>query len=72
METFLIGEELFMNNLPKVILDTDIGDDIDDALALIMLLKMNVEFVDGYQSKDVMTKVLESCKKVEKDCEIYF
>ncbi len=29
----------------KIFLDTDIGDDIDDALALIMLLKMNVEIV---------------------------
>ena len=29
----------------KIFLDTDIGDDIDDALALIMLLKMNVDIV---------------------------
>lgn len=29
----------------KIFLDTDIGDDIDDALALIMLLKMNVDVV---------------------------
>ena len=29
-----------MNNLPKVILDTDIGDDIDDAFALACLLNM--------------------------------
>lgn len=29
----------------KIFLDTDIGDDIDDALALIMLLKMKVEIV---------------------------
>ena len=28
-----------MNNLPKVILDTDIGDDIDDAFALLLLLE---------------------------------
>ena len=45
---------------------------VKDASVNFMLLKMNVEFVDGYQSKDVMTKVLESCKKVEKECEIYF
>lgn len=29
----------------KIFLDTDIGDDIDDALALIMLLKLNVDIV---------------------------
>lgn len=28
-----------MNNLPKVILDTDIGDDIDDSFALLLLLE---------------------------------
>ena len=31
--------------MKKIFLDTDIGDDIDDALALIMMLKMNVEIV---------------------------
>ena len=34
-----IGEEQAMNNLPKVILDTDIGDDIDDSFALLLLLE---------------------------------
>ena len=28
-----------LNNLPKVILDTDIGDDIDDSFALLLLLE---------------------------------
>ena len=28
-----------MNNLKKVILDTDIGDDIDDSFALLLLLE---------------------------------
>lgn len=29
----------------KIILDTDIGDDIDDALALLLLLKLDVELI---------------------------
>jgi copper chaperone CopZ len=37
-----------------------------------MTLKMTVEFVDGFEPKDVMQNVLKVCKKVEPDCEIYF
>lgn len=34
------------NNMSKkIILDTDIGDDIDDALALLLLLKLDVELI---------------------------
>ena len=37
-----------------------------------MTLKMTVEFVDGFEPKDVMQNVLKVCKKVEPDCEIFF
>lgn len=36
-----------------------------------MLLKMKVEFEDGYDAKSVMEEVRLNCKKVEDDCEIY-
>lgn len=37
-----------------------------------MTLKMIVEFADGAKPADVMPRVLEACKKVEDDCEIFF
>ena len=37
-----------------------------------MMLKMNVEFEDGVQPKEVMARVFEKCKKVEDDCKIFF
>ncbi len=37
-----------------------------------MALKMNVEFEDDCNVKAVMENVLKECKKIEKDCEIYF
>ena len=36
-----------------------------------MMLKMNVEFEEGQNPKEVMKEVLRNCKKVEDDCEIY-
>ena len=36
-----------------------------------MLLKMKVEFEEGYDAKSVMEEVRQNCKKVEDDCEIY-
>ena len=30
-----------------------------------MMLKMNVEFEDGVQPKEVMARVLENCKKLK-------
>ena len=42
-----------------------------DAVVNFMLLKMNVEFEDGENPKDVMQEVLKNCKKVESDCEIF-
>ena len=37
-----------------------------------MTLKMIVEFAEGADHKEVMPRVLEACKKVESDCEIFF
>ena len=45
--------------------------DVKDASVNFMMLKMNVEFEDGQNPKDVMKEVLKNCKKVEDDCEIY-
>ena len=44
---------------------------VKDASVNFMMLKMNVEFEDGQNPKDVMKEVLKNCKKVENDCEIY-
>ena len=43
---------------------------VKDAVVNFMLLKMNVEFEDGENPKDVMQEV-KNCKKVESDCEIF-
>lgn len=42
------------------------------AVVNFMALKMNVEFEDGADEKTVMSEVLKVCRKVERDCEIYF
>ena len=44
---------------------------VKDAVVNFMALKMNVEFEEGADPKDVMQQVLKNCKKVEDDCEIY-
>lgn len=44
---------------------------VKDAVVNFMLLKMNVEFEDGQNPKEVMQEVLQNCKKVEADCEIF-
>ena len=44
---------------------------VKDATVNFMMLKMNVEFEDGQDSKAVMKEALTNCKKVEDDCEIY-
>ena len=36
-----------------------------------MALRMNVEFEDGADPKEVMQDVLKNCKKTEEDCEIF-
>ncbi|MBO5551189.1 MAG: cation transporter [Lachnospiraceae bacterium] len=44
---------------------------VKDAVVNFMTLKMNVEFADGADPKEVMPRVLDNCKRVEDDCEIY-
>lgn len=45
---------------------------VKNCVVNFMTLKMNVEFEDGTDEKQVMTNVLKNCKKVESDCEIEF
>ena len=45
---------------------------VKDASVNFMLLKMTVEFEDGADVKAVMNAVLDNCKVVEDECEIYF
>lgn len=44
---------------------------VKEAVVNFMTLKMNVEFEEGAQPKEVMQSVLKNCKKVEEDCEIF-
>lgn len=45
---------------------------VKNAVVNFMTLKMTVEFEDGADVQQTMTRVLEGCKKVENDCEIFF
>ncbi|CRH83821.1 zinc/cadmium/mercury/lead-transporting ATPase [Chlamydia trachomatis] len=45
---------------------------VKKAVVNFMTLKMNVEFEDGVEPKAVMEDVLNNCKIVEDDCEIFF
>lgn len=45
---------------------------VKDASVNFMALKMAVEFDDGFEPRTVMAEVLNACKKVEPDCEIFF
>lgn len=47
-------------------------DGVKNAVVNFMTLKMQVEFDDGVNPKEVMGRVLENCRKVEDDCKIYF
>ncbi len=47
-------------------------DGVKDAVVNFMTLKMIVDFEDGADPKEVMPRVLENCKKVESDCQIFF
>ena len=47
-------------------------DGVKAASVNFMALKMNVEFEEGADEKAVMKKVLKACRKVERDCEIFF
>ena len=44
---------------------------VKNAVVNFMTLKMQVEFEDGKNPKEVMERVRENCKKIEDDCEIY-
>ena len=44
---------------------------VKNATVNFMTQKMIVEFEDGQQPQEVMERVLDSCKKVESDCEIF-
>lgn len=46
-------------------------DGVHSAAVNFMTQKMTVEFVDSASEKDVMKRVLKSCRKIEPDCEIY-
>lgn len=45
---------------------------VKDANVNFMTLKMMVEFEEGAKPEEVMQRVLENCKIVEDDCEIFF
>lgn len=45
---------------------------VKDAVVNFMMLKMNVEFEEGENPKEVMKEVLKNCRKIEDDCEIFF
>lgn len=44
---------------------------VKNAVVNFMTLKMNVEFEEGRDAREVMKEVLRNCKKVEDDCEIF-
>lgn len=44
---------------------------VKDASINFMMLKMNVEFEEGQNPKEVMQEVRKNCNKVEDDCEVY-
>ncbi|SFL49250.1 Heavy-metal-associated domain-containing protein [Lachnospiraceae bacterium KH1T2] len=45
---------------------------VKDASVNFMMLKMKVEFEEGADPAEVMPAVLEGCRKVEPDCEIFY
>lgn len=45
---------------------------VQDATVNFMTQKMIVTFEDGCSPADVMPDVLDACRKVEDDCEIFF
>ena len=44
---------------------------VKDAVVNFMTQKMSVVFEDGADAAEVMQRVVENCKVVEDDCEIY-
>lgn len=61
--------------MKKIFLDTDIGDDIDDALALVMLLKMDVDIVGistVFRNTDLRARLAKKIVKMfNKDIPVY-
>ena len=45
---------------------------VESAVVNFMAQKMTVEFAEGAEETTVMTAILKVCRKVERDCEIYF
>jgi cation transport ATPase len=45
---------------------------VDDAVVNFMMLNMKVKFADGADTREVMDRVLENCRKIDEDCKIYF
>ena len=45
---------------------------VKDAVVNFMTLKMKVEFEEGADPAEVMLRVLDNCKIVEDECEIFF
>ena len=45
---------------------------VKEAVVNFMTLKMKVEFEEGADPAEVMPRVLENCKIVEDDCQIFF
>ena len=56
-------------NLMEV--ETKKTEGVRDAVVNFMTLKMKIEFEDGVDAKEVMSRVRDNCKRVEKDCEIF-
>lgn len=44
---------------------------VKTAVVNFMLLKMTVEFEEGYDERSVMKNVLKNCRNIEEDCEIF-
>ena len=44
---------------------------VKDAVVNFIAIKMKVEFEEGAEPEEVMGHVLENCRKVESDCEIF-
>ena len=45
---------------------------VKSAAVNFMALKMTVEFEDGADAKTTMERVLRDCRRIERDCEIYY
>ena len=45
---------------------------VESAVVNFMTQKLTVEFAGDAEEKAVMTAILKVCRKVERDCEIYF